>query len=461
MGNENNIPTENRNQSPKDKLLFKMNISKPWINPKNIMNFVAQAEENILLSNLNKSTTLSFYNMSVLPNNIMNEKLIENHIKYIQITDDFIDFKVKGDMNFPYNGDENKYIKILNNIFRNTRNISNNNKIIPNNNNIIPNNNNIRIISNDNRIFTNNNRIYSQNNSIVSNYNRIIPKDNEIISKNNNIFSNNNNNIIPNNRIKSQNNSIFYNNNIIIPNNNRIIQNQNNSNKNNNPRRDSPVDSQRKEKEKENLNVYNYSTTIGGNNSPLNSNTNNNTNKNNNNQNLNKPIKQVKAFKIGKKEDFILPSYNNNNNNNNNQLNNQEKKIFNESPIKFSRPESHNSVQTLASSDAINNFEASSGNSSLPYDNVSKINYNNNYIIEDKKNNIIYNNGRISPRQNIDSKKEYSPRDNKISLSPKDKSPKNKAKLVIKIEDNNDKYIKNQNGSDNYIKNNQNQKKKN
>ena len=369
MGNENNIPSQNRNQFPSDKK-YKNRITS-LRNPLDYINFVSRAEENILLTNLNKSTTISFNNLNILTIKKINNNLIENQLKYIQITDDFIDKKVNGNMNFPYKREENRYIQLINNIFQNTNN--ENNKL---NNNI--NSPNIRIISNNNS-------------------NGKIQKNKKIVLNNIKITSKNNNRIIIQNQNNRANNSFLNN-----CKDNYIIR-----------RSESPSDS--KKKNNAQLNVFSFNTTIGGNNSPLNSNRNNSDNMNKNNENIKYPLK-VKAFKIGKQEDFIL----------------QRNNILYDS--KYSRADSPTSAQTIANNGLTN--DNTIGGNSIPSDISSKLN-NSNFVVEDEKKNINNYIEKSSPRNYINNKNI----DIQNNFSPKNQSPsnnnRNKPKLLI-----NDNYIK-------------------
>ena len=134
MGNENINPTEkikpfyfnDDNLDNNKNYLYNSNISQTLKNPKNIMNFLIRAEGYILLSNLNKTTALTFNNLNLLQDKKIKNNLIKNQIKYAQITDDFIDRKTKGKMNFPYNGTEYSYIKIIKDMLYKPKNIQNN-----------------------------------------------------------------------------------------------------------------------------------------------------------------------------------------------------------------------------------------------------------------------------------------------------------------------------------------------
>ena len=344
MGNNNIEPLENNSRFDNDNLsginqnnINNSNFSKISQNPKNIINFLIKAEGNILLSNLNKSISISFNNLNILINNQIKNNLLENQLKYIQLIDDHIDIKTKGNLNYPYNRAEYNYKKIINEMSKNDQN----NKITyqkPNNN---------------------------YNNYIVFRKNF---KENEKSEKPENAF----------------------------------------------------IDFNKKEQ----LKYSNFSTTIGS---------------KSDNNNGNKPVKQIKVFKIGKSEDFIIQP---NNNSDNNNLNNQEKIFYNNSERIFGRAESPSSLQTFSTSSTTNNNnnEQNAYKNPLPSDRVFKIN-NNNVIIKTRKDSNNINTERISSPQNFNYKRLLSPSDNKIMIQPRNKSPKNnernKNKLIEKKNINN------------------------
>ena len=142
MNNDNIIQTEKQNESQinnkkynNQKLnLNHSNITRILQNQRNFINFLFQAEENILLSNFNKSTSLTINNINILFNKNIENKLINDQIKYIQIADDFIDKKINGKMNIDY-GRNYQFVKILNNMNENIKNdrINNYNKNFINN----------------------------------------------------------------------------------------------------------------------------------------------------------------------------------------------------------------------------------------------------------------------------------------------------------------------------------------
>ena len=355
MGNENFKPTEkvkpfyfnDNNINDNKNYLYNSNISQNLKNPKNIMNFLIRAEANILLSNLNKTTSLTFNNLNLLHDKKIKNNLIENQIKYIQITDDFIDKKTKGKLNFSYNGTEYSYIQTINGMFQTQKNIQNNLIYHSPNNNL-----------KKNFIITRKNTNFNTNNKINSNINR----QNQAINKDYN--------------------------------------------------------------KKEELNLSSFSITIGGN--KKSDNNSNNSSKNSNicnNDFANKLIKPVKTFKIGKKEDFIIPS----NNRGSGSLNSQEIIYFSDSR----RRESPNSIATF-NTGSTNNYENSTYKSTLPSDRVIKIN-NNDVIIRNRKD----NGGKICSPKNINYKNSLFPIDNNSS---REKSPKNnernKNKLLYKKEAN-------------------------
>ena len=365
MGNKT-IQTENQEYLPKNNRIkckqknnvnVNSNFSQVLTNPNNIIEFIIKTEENILLANFSKPTSLTFNNFNIIHNDKIKDNFILNQIKYIQILDDFIDNKIDGNLDFPYNGEDYKYIKIINNM----------------------NKSNIRALQN--------NQIKRAQSPNIKRNNNYFEKANDI--KNTIIFS----------------------------------------------RPDSPADSKRRAQ----LNLSSFSTTIGGKNSPKNSIYNNQ-----NNKDKNRNIKQIKTFKIGKKEDFIMPitannSCSDNENNKESIKYNQEQIIFNANQSKISRAESPTSIQTFKTAGSSSIFENSSG--SLPSDKIIKLNYNN-IIINNRKDT---KNNRRSGLENISYKKPLSP----INASPLIKSPqnnernKNKNKLIIVQNDINNNIIKN------------------
>ena len=184
MGNNNIIQTEkdsqfdnNKYSNNQNKNINNLKFSHTFQNPKNIMNFLIKAEENILLSNLSQATSLTFNNLWLLQNDKIKHNLIKDQIKYIQLTDEFINKKTKGKMNFSYRGKENYYMKIVNDLLQNPNNNSNK-RIYKNNNNTnnyMPNrnynmNNNNRMDINSNNSNNNNNNSFIITRKINNNY---------------------------------------------------------------------------------------------------------------------------------------------------------------------------------------------------------------------------------------------------------------------------------------------------
>jgi len=363
MRNEIIFPSnEIKSQSPIDnkrnrKNFNKSNISKTLKNPNNIFHFLFKIEENIILSNLNKSTAVSFNNINLINNSRLNKNLIRNQMKYIQMTDDFIDNKIESSMDYPYNESEYQYMKIINNMQGVQKNASYNQKI-PHQ---------------------------------VDNYNFVY---------------------------------------------NKAITNSNRTN-NNNLRQNSPRNLQNQEK----LDLSSFSTTIGGNIPHSYSNSNKiNINSNNNNnygminvENESRGPKQLKTFKIGKKEDFII-SPNNNTDINSTENKNKEKIILDN----IKRAESPTSIRTFNTGSSIS---FSTGTNSLPSNNVA-VEYNNKI----KKNSNI----KKSPPKNINKSPTFSKIMVENSKTPQNNSRKRKDKLVINKDENKNKINNNNN---NIIKN--------
>ena len=413
MGNNNIIQTEkdsqydnnNKFNNNQNKIINNSKFSQKFQNPKNIMNFLIKAEENILLSNLSQATSVTFNNLWLLQNDKIKNNLIEDQIKYIQLTDEFINKKTKGNMHFSYRGKENYYLKIVNDMLQNPNN--NTNKRIYQNNN-----NTNNYMSNRNYNINNNNRndinSYNPNNNnnsfiIASKMNNNFGNADSTFDSNKkdrlnlSFFSANMGRKNPENNKYNKNNNIQ---NINMQNNNRLNNNISNNNRLNN--------------------------NIPKNNIP-------NNNKINNNEIGNKEIK-MKTFKIGKKEDFMQES----NFTNNSSLNNQEKIIiFSESENNFERPESPYSIQTIDSG-TTNNINSSS-KSTFPSDKVIKLSNNNNIIIRNRKDKNVV---RINSPQRFNYKRPLSPPNDDNNIPVRNKSPKNnernKIKLLLnKIDENN------------------------
>ena len=363
MRKENIFPsTEIKSQNPMDnkrnrnqkKYFNKSNISKTLQNPKNIFDFLFKIEENTILSNFNKSTAVSFNNINLINNSGFNKNLLRNQLKYIQMTSDYIDNKIKSNMNYPYNGSEYQYMKIVNNMLDIKKNIPYNQKYP----------------------YPIDNYTFIYNNKIISNPSRIT---------------------------------------------------------NNNTKQSSPRNVQNQEK----LDLSSFCTTIGGNipysssnSNKININSNNNHNMNNIENGIKGP-KQLKTFKIGKKEDFIISSMNGDIIST--ESKNNEKIIFDITK----RAESPTSIRTFntGSSNSL-----STGTNSMPSNKVI-VEYNNRI----KKNNNI----KKSPPKNIDKSPTFSKVMIENSKTPQNNNRKRKNKLAIKIDENKN----NINYNNNIIKN--------
>ena len=91
---------------------------------KNIINFIAQSENRILLKNMNDSLSIGLNHLNILIENDFNYPFIENQLKYLQIVDDSIDKKILGNLNYQSKEYNQKQIEILTN---NLIDINNNN----------------------------------------------------------------------------------------------------------------------------------------------------------------------------------------------------------------------------------------------------------------------------------------------------------------------------------------------
>ena len=91
---------------------------------KNIINFISQSENRILLKNMNDSLSIGLNNLNILIENDFNYPFIENQLKYLQIVDDSIDKKILGNLNYQSKEYNQKQIEILTN---NLIDINNNN----------------------------------------------------------------------------------------------------------------------------------------------------------------------------------------------------------------------------------------------------------------------------------------------------------------------------------------------
>ena len=204
---------------------------------------------------------------------------------------------------------------------------------------------------------------------------------------------------------------------------------------NNNTKQNSPRNLPNQEK----LDLSSFSTTIGGNiphsysnSNKANINTHNNNNHFTNNiENESKGSKQLKMFKIGKKEDFIISAMNGDINSSENK--NKEKIILDNTK----RAESPTSIRTFKTESS---NSGSTGTNSMPSNRVL-VEYNNRI-----KNN---NNIKKSPPKNINKSPTLSKVMIENSKSPQNNSRKKKNKLEIKIDENKN----NINNNNNIIKN--------
>ena len=264
-------------------------ISKILSRPKNIMNFISQTENIILLKNMNDSLNIGFNNLNILLDNEFNNPFIENHLKYYQIIDDSIDKKILGKLNYLSKEYNQKQIEFLTN---NLIEISNNTNL---------NNINIGNISS----------IHKRN------------------------------------------------------------------------REESP-NSQREEE----LDLTSFSATIGGKISSAGSNYNYNNSRNQNS-------KQIKTFKIRKKDGFVIDG-NANNINNNNIFNNKNNSSRRDQPTSIPSINSSNIISNVLSSINATNFHSkNSSNTSLKDKNITIINNRNNSNNSRKTSNNMRNNSNI------------------------------------------------------------------
>ena len=79
------------------------------------MNFIAQAENIILLKNLNDSLNIGVNHLNILIENDFNNPFLENELKYIQTVDDSIDKKILGKLNYQNKEYDQKQMEIITN----------------------------------------------------------------------------------------------------------------------------------------------------------------------------------------------------------------------------------------------------------------------------------------------------------------------------------------------------------
>jgi len=112
-------------------------LSKVLSKSKNIMNFITQAEELILIKNLNDSLNIGINHLNIMIANEINNPFLENQLKYYQIVDDSIDKKILGKLNYQNKEyKENEINNLINNLIEINNNDDNNNIKIDNIGNI-------------------------------------------------------------------------------------------------------------------------------------------------------------------------------------------------------------------------------------------------------------------------------------------------------------------------------------
>ena len=119
------IPKQTKIQNIKNK----SKLSKILKSPKNIMNFIAQCENNILLKNMNDSNSIGFNHLNILFNPDIINPCLESDLKYMQIIEDSIDKKILGKLKVQNKEFSQKQLETLTNnlIDINNDNIYNNN----------------------------------------------------------------------------------------------------------------------------------------------------------------------------------------------------------------------------------------------------------------------------------------------------------------------------------------------
>ena len=297
-------------------------INKILSKPKNIMTFISQTENLILLKNLNDSTNIGLNHLNILIENTFNNPFLEDQIKYLQIIDDLIDKKIK--LNYQNRECNQKQMEnLINNL----------------------------IEINDN-----------SNNINIGNISSIHKKNGKFLS-----------------------------------------------------REESPI-SQRDDE----LDLTSFSTTIGGKISPTSS-----------NYNKNQNSKQIKTFKIKKKNGLIIDgNYNSTNNNINNYKNISSRQ---DSPTSLNSIISSNNISNVLSSINATNFHSkNSSNTSLKEKNSKNKNKNNDR--NNSYNNNIINNTMI--KENNSNSNNYYINNNKTKIFNN-----NNAIKINKIANKNNKII--------------------
>ena len=88
----NQIPNPIKSKNIKNK----SKLTKTLSSPKNIMHFIAQCENAILLKNMNDSNSIGLNHLNILFNPDIINPFLESHLKYVQIIEDSIDKKILG-----------------------------------------------------------------------------------------------------------------------------------------------------------------------------------------------------------------------------------------------------------------------------------------------------------------------------------------------------------------------------
>ena len=125
----NNINNKN-NEVPvfeKQRIIRNLSkLSKILAKPKNIMTFISQTENFILLKNMNNSTNIGLNHLNILIENSFNNPFLENQIKYLQIIDDTIDKEILVKLNYQNKEYNQKQMEnLINNLIEINDNVSN------------------------------------------------------------------------------------------------------------------------------------------------------------------------------------------------------------------------------------------------------------------------------------------------------------------------------------------------
>ena len=113
------------------KMKIKSKLTKALNSPKNIMQFIAQCENTILLKNMNDSNSIGLNHLNILFSPDIINPCLESDLKYIQILEDSIDKKILGKLKV-----QNKEFsqKLLESLTNNLIEINNDNSYNNNNN---------------------------------------------------------------------------------------------------------------------------------------------------------------------------------------------------------------------------------------------------------------------------------------------------------------------------------------